>query len=126
MLCIGIDDGSLGHPDTPVSAAVVLLAHLGVGIERVGVGRTTAPARYTHAQPITSARIAREIIDGLGLPEASDVLLRAIVDIAHERGRTLVADGVDDAEQFEVLRRLGVDLFAGAYVAAALPVELLP
>lgn len=124
LLCIGIADESLGHPDTPVSAAVLVLAQLGVGVERVGVGRTTAPARYSHAQPITSARIAREIVDGLA--EGSDVLLRAIVDIAHERGRTLVAEGVDDAEQFETLSRLGVDLFQGAYVAAALPADLLP
>ena len=40
-------------------------------------------------------------------------MARAVVDMAHAMGRYTVAEGVETAEQFHVLRGIGVDAYQG-------------
>jgi EAL domain-containing protein (putative c-di-GMP-specific phosphodiesterase class I) len=45
---------------------------------------------------------------------------RAVVDMARAMGLTCVAEGVETATQFQVLRRLGVDAYQGWYFSRAI------
>ncbi len=50
-------------------------------------------------------------------------IIRAITDMTHATGGTVVAEGVENAESYQQLQPLGVDLFQGYYFSAPVPVE---
>jgi EAL domain-containing protein (putative c-di-GMP-specific phosphodiesterase class I) len=120
-LCIGIDDDALSDVDPALAAVIDELNQLGVRLGRVGVGRTASPGRYVQNHPIQYARFAPEVVALLDSGE--DVVARAIIEIAHERKRTLVAAGVDGPVRYEMLREFGVDLLQGPYLAPPVAAE---
>jgi diguanylate cyclase (GGDEF)-like protein/PAS domain S-box-containing protein len=122
-LCIGIDDDALSDVDPALAAVIDELNQLGVRLGRLGVGGTASPGRYIQTHPIQYARFAPGVVASLDGGE--DIVARAIVEIAHERGRTLVAAGVDGPTRYEMLRELGVDLLQGPYLAPPVTAEAL-
>jgi len=48
-------------------------------------------------------------------------VVRAVVEMAHAMGLVCVAEGVETAAQFQVLRDLGVDAYQGWLFSRALP-----
>ena len=48
-------------------------------------------------------------------------IVRATIDLAHDLGLAVVAEGVEDVETVEMLRGLGCDRLQGFYVAHPLP-----
>ncbi len=115
LLCIGIHDDALCDVDAALGAVIDGLNELGVRLGRLGVGAAASPGRYAHAHPIQYARFAQGVVNAL--ESGDDFVARTIVEIAHERGRKLVAGGVDGADRYEMLRDLGVDLLQGPYLA---------
>ena len=63
--------------------------------------------------PAQIIKIDRAFVSGVA-SEASDfAVVRALVDMARAMGRSTVAEGVETAEQFHVLRGIGVDAYQG-------------
>jgi len=68
----------------------------------------------------TEGRVA-----GKGVQEgsAAEVLLDSICSLAHRMGLSIVAEGVETAEEWAIVKRLGCEYVQGWYVAKAMPVE---
>ena len=69
--------------------------------------------------------VTRAGAPGGGDDPAAFAVARAVVDMARAMGRTTVAEGVETAEQFHVLRGIGVDAYQGWLFARPLPDERL-
>jgi diguanylate cyclase (GGDEF)-like protein/PAS domain S-box-containing protein len=63
--------------------------------------------------PTQTVKVDRAFVTGVGTDPADFAVARAVVDMARAMGRTTVAEGVETAEQFHVLRGLGVDAYQG-------------
>ncbi|MFR9806706.1 EAL domain-containing protein [Pseudonocardia sp. RS010] len=63
--------------------------------------------------PTQTVKVDRAFVTGVGSDPADFAVARAVVDMARAMGRTTVAEGVETAEQFHVLRGLGVDAYQG-------------
>ena len=63
--------------------------------------------------PAQTVKVDRAFVTGVGTDPADFAVARAVVDMARAMGRTTVAEGVETAEQFHVLRGLGVDAYQG-------------
>lgn len=50
-------------------------------------------------------------------------IIRSLVDMAHQAGGTVIAEGVETEAHFQALKQLGVDLFQGYLFSPPLPVE---
>lgn len=55
--------------------------------------------------------------------EGAANIISKIVQLVHENGGTVIGEGVEDAENFEQLKKLGVDLFQGYHFSAPVPVD---
>ncbi|GAA4675249.1 hypothetical protein GCM10023215_03870 [Pseudonocardia yuanmonensis] len=73
--------------------------------------------------PTQTVKVDRAFVTGVGTDPADFAVARAVVDMARAMGRTTVAEGVETAEQFHVLRGLGVDAYQGWLFARPLPAE---
>jgi EAL domain-containing protein (putative c-di-GMP-specific phosphodiesterase class I) len=112
-LCLEITESSLiGHQAT-VDAAVSYLRALGVkiGLDEFGTGQSSLG--YLKRFPLDFVKIDRQLVRGLGLDEQDTAIVRATIELAHNLGLTVVAVGVENDEQLEMLQLLRCDRVQG-------------
>jgi diguanylate cyclase (GGDEF)-like protein len=71
--------------------------------------------------PAQTVKVDRAFVTGIAEDPADFAVARAVVDMARAMGRSTVAEGVETAEQFHVLRGIGVDAYQGWLFARPLP-----
>lgn len=71
--------------------------------------------------PFHKVKIDRSFVKDLHADPRSRVMLEGIVQLCASLSLTTVAEGVETAEQFEMLREVGVDEFQGFYFARPQP-----
>jgi diguanylate cyclase (GGDEF)-like protein len=90
---------------------------LGVKIALDDFGTGFSSLSHLKRFPIDTIKIDRAFITGLGRDSASDEIVRAVIDLAHSLGMTVVAEGVECAAQHEELLGLGCDFCQGYFFA---------
>lgn len=68
---------------------------------------------YLHRFPINTIKIDRSFVSQRKNNGSNDVIVRAIVTIAHELGIEVIAEGIEQVEQLEFLRSLGCNYGQG-------------
>lgn len=76
--------------------------------------------QYLKLMPVDSLKIDRSFIAGLGRDSGDTAIVSGTIDLAHALGITVIAEGVETAEQLEKLERLGCDLVQGFYLSEPL------
>ncbi|NMH78702.1 EAL domain-containing protein [Pseudonocardia xinjiangensis] len=71
--------------------------------------------------PAQIVKVDRSFVTGIADCPADFAVARAVVDMARAMGRTTVAEGVETADQFHVLRGIGVDAYPGWLFSRPLP-----
>ena len=71
--------------------------------------------------PAQIVKMDRQFVSGVGDDRSDLAVVRAVVEMAHAMGLVCVAEGVETAAQFQVLRDLGVDAYQGWLFSRALP-----
>ena len=71
--------------------------------------------------PTQIVKLDRRFVCGVGVDPADFAVARAVVDMARAMDRVCVAEGVENAAQFQVLRGLGVHAYQGWLFSRALP-----
>ncbi|HUY49032.1 MAG TPA: GGDEF and EAL domain-containing protein [Streptosporangiaceae bacterium] len=73
--------------------------------------------------PVDMLKIGPELVAGLGTDTVAETLIRAMARVGHDLGIEVVADGIERAEQRELLAAMGCALGMGAFVAGPMPPE---
>lgn len=94
---------------------------VGVSIDDFGIGHTSLD--LVRRLPLTEVKIDRSLVhDGSGLVDA---LVRECIGIAHERGATVVAEGIETRAHFARAVAWGCDRAQGYYFSPPLPFDQL-
>ncbi|WP_243787721.1 bifunctional diguanylate cyclase/phosphodiesterase [Saccharopolyspora gloriosae] len=111
----------LADPRTHTRRGMLRLARRGArfAIDDFGTGHSSL-ARLKHL-PAELIKVDRQFVAGIEHDAADRAMTHAIVDMAHALGRRCIAEGVETAGQFHVLRDLGADAYQGWLFAHALP-----
>ena len=99
------------------------LRHLGVQLALDDFGTGYSSLSYMRSLPLDSLKIAKEFTDGLGHSEEDRAFVRLIIQLARMRGLRVIAEGIEDGEQLEILRGLGCDLAQGFLLARPLDAD---
>jgi EAL domain-containing protein (putative c-di-GMP-specific phosphodiesterase class I) len=112
-----------------VAAVLLELKRLGVELHIDDFGTGYSSLSYLHRLPADALKVDRSFVSALGGPEGDPVIVRTIVDLAHNLGRRVVAEGVETAAQLAQLRALGCEYGQGYFfsrpLAAAQAEELM-
>jgi EAL domain-containing protein (putative c-di-GMP-specific phosphodiesterase class I) len=62
---------------------------------------------------------------GMATSDADAAIVRTVIDLAHNLGKQVCAEGVEDEATWHKLRDLGCDLAQGFWIARPMPAEEL-
>lgn len=114
------EDVVVADPELAVERMNELRA-LGVRLSVDDFGTGYSSLTYLKGLPIDEVKIDKGFVDGIVDDPADQAVIRAVVDIAHTLGMTVVVEGVEQESQQALLRRLGVDELQGYLHARPMP-----
>ena len=87
----------------------------------------TGYSSLSHLQrlPLDELKIDRSFVANMTTNEQDLVIVRSTIDLAHNLGLCVVAEGVETAEHLALLRDLGCNLGQGFFLSEPLPIDLL-
>lgn len=130
----GIEPGSLTLEVTesaiissPTTAIAVLTAlrdrGVEIAIDDYGTGQSTLS--YLKQLPVDELKIDKSFVTSVCEDENDRIMVRSTINLSHELGLRVVAEGVEDEQTLELLRSLGCDYAQGYFLGKAMSVERL-
>ena len=90
-----------------------------VAIDDFGTGYSSLA--YLQTLPVSTLKIDRRFMTGVGTDADADAIVAAIIEMAHRLGLAVVAEGVEDEVQRRRLVELGCDAAQGFLWSRPLP-----
>ena len=110
----------MSDPDRAL-ATVRRLRDLGVRMSVDDFGTGYSSLSNLKQLPINELKIDRSFVSSL-VSDASDlIIVRSTINLGHDLGLNVIAEGVEDEMTLNRLRLLGCDLAQGYHVSRALP-----
>jgi EAL domain-containing protein (putative c-di-GMP-specific phosphodiesterase class I) len=81
---------------------------------------------YLSYIPAEAVKLDRSLIDTYVRREGENEFIRDIIVLLHDLGKTVIAEGVEQAWQRDILRRCSCDVIQGYYYSKPLPAEDIP
>jgi EAL domain-containing protein (putative c-di-GMP-specific phosphodiesterase class I) len=103
----------MGGEDRQVAKSIEALRRMGVVVALDDFGTGFASLTHLLSFPVDVIKIDKSFVDRLVVDTSSAVIVSSIIEIAAKLGMKVVAEGVETAEQAEVLVGLGCRLGQG-------------
>ena len=109
----------------PESMVVTLeeLRRRGVELSLDDFGTGYSSLSYLHRFPLDTLKIDRSFVSRMSRAPEAFRLVRSIIELGHDLGLDVVAEGVEAAEEAERLRELGCDFAQGYYYSRPVSAE---
>jgi diguanylate cyclase len=108
--------------DAPAAEAVVgRLQALGVGLSIDDYGTGYSSLTQLRTLPVSELKLDRSYLAGLGHSARDAAIVRSTVALAHALDLVVVAEGVETADDWQELTRLGCDRAQGFLLSPAMP-----
>jgi diguanylate cyclase (GGDEF)-like protein len=108
-----------------VAATTGRLEALGVRLSVDDFGTGFSSLAYLKNLPISELKIDRSFVSSMLSHESDLIIVRSTINLAHDLGLRVVAEGVEDAATLLALSNMGCDLIQGFHVSKPLPVDEL-
>lgn len=95
----------------------------GVRIALDDFGSGYSSLTYLKKLPITALKIDKGFIDDIAIGDNNIAITGSIIELAHEMGLVVVAEGVETEEQFAYLKQKSCDYIQGYLISRPLPPE---
>jgi EAL domain-containing protein (putative c-di-GMP-specific phosphodiesterase class I) len=92
---------------------------LKLSIDDFGTGYSSLA--YLKQFSLDSLKIDKQFIDNLTISKKDAAIATSIIQLAHNLGLQVIAEGVETAEQVAVLQDLGCDVVQGFYFGRPIP-----
>src|SRR5437763_9505569 len=90
-----------------------LLADIGIALSIDDFGTGYSSLSYLKRLEADELKIDKSFVMGMSRNANDAVIVRSTIELGHNLGLRMVAEGVEDAETWKLLRRLGCDIVQG-------------
>jgi EAL domain-containing protein (putative c-di-GMP-specific phosphodiesterase class I) len=108
-----------------VGATVQKLRDLGVHLSLDDFGTGYSSLRYLRGLPIDRLKVDRSFVTGLGSPQQDSTIISAVVELAHNLGLLVVAEGVETEAELRSVSAIGCDEAQGFLLGRPGPADSL-
>jgi EAL domain-containing protein (putative c-di-GMP-specific phosphodiesterase class I) len=124
-LVVEITETTMMDDQSAAIDVIESLRRLGVRtwIDDFGTGHSSF-ARLRNL-PVDGVKIDRTFVSGSAMSANDHILLRSLVELLHSLGLQTIAEGVEEIESMQLLRRIGCDMAQGFALAKPMPFEEL-
>jgi diguanylate cyclase len=100
-----------------------LLSSLGARLSIDDFGTGYSSLASLRRLPVLELKIDRSFTKEMSAHEGDQIIVRSTIELAHNMGLTVVAEGVEDRETLDHLVALGCDAAQGYFISRPLPFE---
>ncbi len=101
------------------------LTELGISIALDDFGKGYSSLSYLRNFPASVLKIDKAFIDHIESKKKDRAIVEALIALSHKLGLSVIAEGVERAEQVALLNRFGCDHIQGYYFAKPMAKEKL-
>ncbi len=123
MLELEITENAMMKNPERAHAILEKLRVLGVNLTVDDYGTGYSSLSYLKSMPVDQIKIDKSFVIDMLDDENNAVIVRSTIDLAHNLGLTVVAEGVSSADIWKRLEALGCDSAQGYYIARPMPAE---
>ena len=121
LLCVEVTESAVMTDAEHILQVLNRLFALKVRIAIDDYGTGYASLAYLKHLPADELKIDRAFVQHLATERADQAIVRSTIHMAHSLGIRVVAEGVEDADTWHLLARLGCDIAQGYYLSRPIP-----
>jgi len=125
FLKIEITESSIMADPAHALAIMSMLQSMGVRLSVDDFGTGYSSLTHLRELPIDEIKIDKSFVTGMITSEADAAIVRTVIDLAHNLGKQVCAEGVEDAETMHRLEEMGCDLAQGYFISRPVPAATL-
>jgi diguanylate cyclase (GGDEF)-like protein/PAS domain S-box-containing protein len=125
FLKIEITESSIMADPAHALAILSMLQSMGVRLSVDDFGTGYSSLTHLRELPIDEIKIDKSFVMGMDSSDADAAIVRTVIDLAHNLGKQVCAEGVEDESAWQMLRALGCDLAQGFWIAKPMRAEEL-
>jgi EAL domain-containing protein (putative c-di-GMP-specific phosphodiesterase class I)/ActR/RegA family two-component response regulator len=95
------------------------IRNIGVSIDDFGIGHSSL--QELQRMPFNEMKIDRSFVTDMVQNHDSAVIVKSIIDLGHNLGLKVIAEGIEDAKVWNLLRERGCDFAQGYYMGKPMP-----
>lgn len=117
QLALEVTESALIRSTAEVTANLSTLRERGVrlSVDDYGTGQSTLS--YLKHLPVHELKIDKSFVMTMASNQSDQIMVRSTINLAHELGLQVVAEGIEDQQTFELLRELGCDYGQGYHIS---------
>jgi diguanylate cyclase (GGDEF)-like protein len=120
MFCMEITESALMEDPVKARRTVEQLNQMGVSISIDDYGTGYSSLAYVKNLPVNELKIDREFIKNMLENEEDVAIVRSTIDLGHNLGLKVVAEGIEHEEELSMLKEFGCDQAQGYLISRAL------
>ena len=93
------------------------LRKVGVRLAIDDFGTGYSSLSYLHKFPIDVLKIDKSFVMTMASNQSDQIMVRSTINLAHELGLQVVAEGIEDQQTLDLLRGLGCDYAQGYHIS---------
>jgi len=125
MLCLEITESALMEDPRGAQATLRKLRELGVATSIDDYGTGYSSLAYIKQLAVNELKIDRAFVAGMEADQRNAAIVRSTIELGHNLGLTVVAEGVETDHELAELRRYGCDAAQGYLFARPMPAAAL-
>lgn len=123
LLEVEVTEGVLIANKEKIAATLAELSDLGISIALDDFGTGYSSLSYLKELPLNRLKIDRTFVSGTD-GASPGMIAETIIQLGHNLGLSIIAEGVEDQQQVDLLERMGCDDAQGYFFGRPQPVEL--
>jgi diguanylate cyclase (GGDEF)-like protein/PAS domain S-box-containing protein len=124
-LCLEVTESALMRDQEAAGEVLAALRSLGVLLAIDDFGTGYSSLAQLRRLTLDTLKIDRSFITGIAESRDAEAIVTSIIAMAHAVDLTVIAEGVETAEQLELLRRLDCDQAQGYHLGRPIPADEL-
>ena len=124
-LTLEITESSVMADPTRTIAVLHRLAALGVTLSVDDFGTGYSSLSYLRRLPVNEVKIDQSFVFRIGTDPKDAAIVRSVVELGHNLGLRIVAEGVEDRVSWDLLEKMGCDDAQGHYLTKPIPADSL-